>query len=371
MIIDGQIINKELRIENTNRCNAKCVICPRDKMVRPLATMPWNVFCALVLQGVQLGVETVSVFGYGEPLMDVELEKKIGYCADNGLETWITTNGSLLKQYRAYDLINAGLKNIRFSVHAATPVNYEKVHVNLEWGETLRNISNFIHINNRAGHPVTTHMSVIPMNGESVDHLVKMWEGFVDHLEIWKPHNWGGKKHYREVEPQKRTCMRPFNGPIQVQADGDVIPCCFLTDAEIVLGNIHDSALLDILVGEKYERLREMHYYGEYNNVPCETCDQRNIEDENPLLYSSRDPNKEIGKTSTTKFNLEDKNGIHTENDKHDSDSRRAHGFECGADSTEQRNGGRACLCALEELQTGSCLHGDDCCGGQPGGSGD
>ena len=291
--------------------------------------MEWGVFCSLVMQGIQLGVETVSVFGYGEPLLDKDLEKKIGYCSDQGLNTWITTNGSVLGLQRSFDLINAGLKNIRFSIHAVTPMEYDRVHKGLSWIETIRNVANFLHVNKRAGSPVTTHLTCIPLNGEPTDQVIETWEPHVDFLEIWKPHNWGGKKGYRKVDPLILTCNRPFSGPVQIQADGDVIPCCFLTNAEVVLGNIHDSTILDILTGPRYEAFRDMHRSGSYINVPCGTCDQRNVETESPLLYSNRDSG--IGKTSTTKFNLEKKNDLFSKDDQYHANSSRAGSAECAS----------------------------------------
>ena len=300
MIKDGKLINKEARIENTNLCNAHCVMCPREKMTREKTTMCWGVFCNVVDQCIDLGIDTASVFGYGEPLLDNNLGAKIGYCSQKGLNTWITTNASLLTQNRGFDLINNGLKNIRFSIHAITPSIYNKVHRGLDWLDVIGNISNFLKMNRKMNYPVKTHVTVIPTIDEPIEEI-KVWEKYVDHLEIWKPHNWGGAKTYRQSRPKKISCGRPFAGPIQIQADGSVIPCCFLTNAEVVLGNINDDTLLNILTGEAYEKFRMMHSCGNYKNVPCETCDQRNEEELSPLLYSSRDPLRSVGKTSTCK----------------------------------------------------------------------
>jgi radical SAM protein with 4Fe4S-binding SPASM domain len=255
----------------------------------------------LVDQSIELGANTVSVFGYGEPFMDKGVEEKIGYCSDKGLHTWITTNASLLSFERAYSVINAGLKNIRFSVHALNPYDYERVHGKLNWLETIGNIFNFIRVNKRLGQPCTVHLTCIPMNGEKIDDIIGAWAKHVNYLEIWRPHNWGNKKKYRKSIPKLTTCGRPFNGPVQIQADGNVIPCCFLTNGEIILGNIYENTLKDILTGSRYNRLRERHTTGIYYGLACEECDQRNIETENPLLYSNRDPERETGKTSTCK----------------------------------------------------------------------
>ncbi len=331
MIKNGKLINKEARIENTNFCNAHCQMCPREKMTRAKHTMGWGLFCSIVDQCLSLGVRTISVFGYGEPLIDKEIEKKVDYCSDKGLNTWVTTNASLLNRKKSYDLINAGLKNIRFSIHAASPYYYNKVHNGLDWLNVIKNIGNFLSINNKLGRPVITHVTTIPMYDEPLEHIIDMWEGRVDYLEVWKPHNWGGKKDYRENNPKKISCGRPFAGPVQIQSSGDVIPCCFLTDGEIVLGNVKKNTLFNILTEKMYENFRMLHTTGDYRNVPCETCDQRNIEDENPLLYSNRDAQRIIGKTSTSKFNVEGKNDLFTENDKHNVHSSRTGGNLCAS----------------------------------------
>lgn len=226
---DGKLINPEGRIENTSRCNASCIICPREKMTRPQITMCYGVFSTAVDQLKDLGVRAISVFGYGEPLLDTNVSDKILYCTNNGLETHMTTNGSLLDEEASYNLIYAGLKNIRFSLHGCTPLGYSRVHKGLDWLEVWSNFYRFVQLNNAAEHPCTVHVVSIPYNGEKVETIRKTWEPYCDHLEIWKPHNWAGGRSFRSVSRRKNTCGRPFNGPVQIQADGDVIPCCFLT----------------------------------------------------------------------------------------------------------------------------------------------
>lgn len=303
MLKNGQLINPEVRIENTNKCNAGCIICPREKLTRPLATMCNGFFTSLVDQSVELGARTISVFGYGEPCIDKELPYKIGYCSDNGLDTFITTNGSLLDYDFGSELLDAGLKNIRFSFHAITPLHHEHVH-KLQWLKVYRNFGNFVELNKLRGRPCKIHISCIPMHGETVEEIRTTWERFCDYLEIWRPHNWGGGRNYRTVFGKKKTCGRPFNGPVQIQVDGTVIPCCFLTNSELVLGDTNDDTILNILNNSAYRRLRSKHSEGDMVGLPCRDCDQRNEEQESPLSYSNRDPECATGKTSTCKLSV-------------------------------------------------------------------
>ncbi len=301
---DGQLACKEVRIENTNSCNASCTICPRGEMTRSKIIMPNEHFFSLLWQVKKLGAEQVSIFGFGEPLMDAHIAFKVELAVEDcGLETHITTNASLLTQQMAKDLLSAGLSHIRFSVHALTPATFANVHRGLSWEAVTGNMAAFRKLNNTLGHPCTIHLTCIPQHGESVKDVRELWEPFGDYLEIWKPHNWGGKKEYRNGEGTK-DCFRPFSGPVQIQADGNVIPCCFLTDGEVVLGNTYNHTVENILRGDAYRAFQQQHKENKLVNLPCGTCDQRFDSDESPLLYSNRDPDMEVNRLSTSKIKI-------------------------------------------------------------------
>jgi radical SAM protein with 4Fe4S-binding SPASM domain len=249
-----------------------------------------------------MGVNHLSLFGFGEPLLDRELEQKIRYATAKRMMTYITTNASLLDYHRACSLIDAGLKNIRFSVHGITEKTYKKVHKKILWDDVIRNISDFVTINWFENAQITTHVTCLAMNNENPSEVVEYWKKKgIDHVEVWKPHNWGGAKDYRKVNPRLKTCGRPTSGPIQIQADGNLIPCCFLTNGEVIYGNTHKKTIREILQGEIATAFRRAHDIGEFGNYPCATCDQRNENDE-PLLISTRGVG--IARLSTSKYAL-------------------------------------------------------------------
>ncbi|NIT58285.1 MAG: radical SAM protein, partial [Aliifodinibius sp.] len=156
-----KLINPEVRIETTNLCNAKCIMCPRDELTRPKASMPYEHCKNLIAQADDLGAELISLFGYGEPLIDTSLGAKIRYCTQLGLKTFITTNASLLSEWRCTQLISNGLSMIRFSMHGLTRETYENVHVGLNFYKVMENIDNFLIQNIKADKPVETHMTVL------------------------------------------------------------------------------------------------------------------------------------------------------------------------------------------------------------------
>lgn len=266
--------------------------------------MPDHAFREIVKQVKGMGAETISAFGFGEPLLDTGIADKISFCTGLGLKTFITTNSSLLDVEASAQLIGAGLSHIRFSAHGLYD-NYEKVHKGLRFDTFTRNTFNFVRIS-RGG--VDISVSVIPMHGETIEDIINFWKPgvMIDYLEVWKPHNWVNKKDFRSIVKQrKKTCGRPFSGPLQINADGTVMICCFDYNGEMTVGDTKKDSIESIMKGDNFNIIREKHRSGDLKGLPCDTCDQLNISDNNPLLYSNRDPERKINCTSSTKYQLQ------------------------------------------------------------------
>ncbi len=52
--------NKQISIEVTNRCAAKCVMCPREKMIQPLDTMSQAVYEKIVTDAVNFKPDSIA-----------------------------------------------------------------------------------------------------------------------------------------------------------------------------------------------------------------------------------------------------------------------------------------------------------------------
>ena len=299
-----KLINTEVRIENTNFCNAHCMYCPRERLTRRQCTMPLDHFKKVVDEAKSLGAELISIFGFGEPFMDKGLKDKIQYCTDLGLDTFITTNASLLFADQAYDIINAGLKHIRFSMHGFYK-EYNRIHRGLDFDTVIRNVFNFLAVRKSLKSNIKVSVSVIPQKPD-IDKIRLFWEPYCTWLEIWRPHNWTDGEAFRQVKRKKKSCGRPFNGPVQINADGRVMVCCFDFDAKLTVGDTYGESIESILKGDKFNAIRRKHESGDLSGLICESCDQLNEEEVSPLLYSNRDPDMEIGKTSSSKFKLKE-----------------------------------------------------------------
>jgi len=286
----------EVRYEVTDHCNAECVMCPRDhhKFGREHGVMNLEAYRISIDEVAELGCKQVVLTGFGEPLIDKTLERKVEYAKSKGMRTYIISNVSLLNRRRAKGLIEAGLDELRLSFYGMTKETYETVMVGLNFETTMKNITNFFKIREEHGSKLPRleiSWLVLPENADDTDLFKEYWEPRADAIEIWKPHNFGDGRNYRqryEDVAMKNTCGRPENGPLQIQWDGEVIPCCYDYNNQIVLGNAFQQPVLDILNGEKYRLLRLAHREKKFQLFPfCDQCDQL-LPHADALIYTNR-----------------------------------------------------------------------------------
>jgi hypothetical protein len=72
----------------------------------------------------------------------------------------------------------------------------------------------------------------------------------------------------------------------------------------VVLGNTKNHKIETILKGDAYSAFQKNHQRDTLTELPCGNCDQRFETVESPLLYSNRDPDRELDKLSTSKTKI-------------------------------------------------------------------
>lgn len=313
----ARLRHPEVRYEVTDHCNAECIMCPRDlhKFGRPHGIMDMASYKKSIDEVLDLGCKQVVLTSFGEPLIDKRLEEKIKYAKDRGLRTYMISNASLLDDKRATGLINAGLDELRVSFYGMQKESYEKVMVGLNFEVTMSNLHNFLSLREKMGTKlpkIEVSWLVLPENEQDTEYFKEYWEPLVDAIEIWKPHNFGDGRDYRqrfEDVALKTTCGRPENGPLQIQWNGEVIPCCYDYNNKVILGNAFEEPVLDVLNGEKYRLLRIAHSEKKFSLFPfCDQCDQL-LSHADALVYTNRHnlPKEEAVKMSNTDlYNLVD-----------------------------------------------------------------
>jgi len=304
-----KLLHPEVRYEVTDHCNATCIMCPRDKHEhgREHGIMDQKAYQKSIDEVVALGAQKIVLTGFGEPMLDKRLELKISYAKSKGLSTYIISNGSVLNSKRAKSILEAGLDEIRVSFYGMRPETYNAVMQGLDFDRTMSGMLEFLRLRNEMKASTRVQISYLELDENKSDTGLfrEFWEPKVDAIEIWRPHNFGDGRDYRlreETVEVKTTCGRPENGPLQIQWNGEVIPCCYDYNNQIILGNAFETSVLDILNGPKYRLLRYAHRMKEFNLFPyCDQCDQL-LPHADALIYTNRHnlPAEEAVKLSNT-----------------------------------------------------------------------
>lgn len=309
-----KLLHPEVRYEVTDHCNATCIMCPRDKHehAREHGIMDQKLYEKSIDEVVLLGAEKVVLTGFGEPMLDKRLELKIQYAKSKNLSTYIISNGSILSSKRARAILEAGLDEIRVSFYGMQEKSYNAVMKGLDFNKTISGMMDFISLRNELGAKTKIQVSYLEMeeNKEDTGLFKEFWESKVDAIEIWRPHNFGDGRDYRERHQSleiKTTCGRPENGPLQIQWNGEVIPCCYDYNNQIILGNAFITPILEILNGPKYRLLRHAHRTKDFNLFPyCDQCDQL-LPHADALIYTNRHnlpPEEAVKLSNTDLYNL-------------------------------------------------------------------
>ncbi len=139
-----------LYLETTNRCNLLCTTCPRTfEELEPPSDMSWELFTSIVDQFPK--IERVVLHGVGEPMMVAELPKMVKYLKDRGVYVLFNTNGTLMREKKSRELIEAGLDEMRISLDAAEAKAFEAVRGRDLFDRIVRNIKNFTALKDRMG----------------------------------------------------------------------------------------------------------------------------------------------------------------------------------------------------------------------------
>ena len=304
-----KLLHPEVRYEVTDHCNASCIMCPRDlhEHGREHGIMDQAKYEQSIDEVVALGARKVVLTGFGEPMLDRHLEDKVAYANSKGLSTYFITNGSALTPKRSRRLMEAGLSEMRVSFYGMRPETYNAVMQGLDFHRTMKGILEFLRLRDEMGAHTKVQISYLelPENKSDTQAFKEFWEPKVNAIEIWKPHNFGDGRDYRlrdQDVSHKTTCGRPENGPLQIQWNGEVIPCCYDYNNAIVLGNAFQTPVLDVLNSEKYRLLRYAHRAREFGIFPyCDQCDQL-LPHADALVYTNRHslPPEEAVKLSNT-----------------------------------------------------------------------
>ena len=273
-----------LMIENTNHCNAECVMCPRELLSRKRGFMDLGLFEKIVREvSGQRRKPVVHLHGFGEPMLDALLPERIRLAKAYEIRhTYIVSNASLLSPEMSRQLIAAGLDKMKISFYGTDEESYNSTMRRLDFKVTLQNIKDFLRIRTelKRGNPrlILQYLPTATNRNQS-DAFRALWEPLIDkqagdRLNVAALHNYGGGRDYNRTEQKiVSVCYFPWTS-LSVLWDGRAVTCCMDSNGVQVLGDLNAQTVKEVWTGPVLTGLRDDFRKFRYEAYPvCQSCD--------------------------------------------------------------------------------------------------
>lgn len=284
---------ERLQIETFLGCNARCSMCSVKDWAREHGEMSDKVFHAAIEQGTDFNdsLHATSLTMDGEPLMGRHIAKRVSYSKKAGLRAvGFATNGSLLDDVKAAELLDAGIDWISFSFDSLDKEIYEAARGRLSFSRTLENITNFVARRNAGNYETKVNIRHLDHRGNPAD--------FAAYEAFWKPqlrsrdqvhyarvYNWYNDSAADPTVPL--SCAYPLTSLV-VLRDGTVPLCCHDFNATVPFGNIMTTSLTDLWNGPEWVRVRDLHRRSLGGQIDfCVGCEMPEYEDDRKMLDAS------------------------------------------------------------------------------------
>ena len=273
-----------LMIENTNHCNAGCVMCPRDTLSRKRGFMDFGLFAKIMkeVSGVRRKPVT-HLHGFGEPLLDKLLAERVQHAKTCGItHTYIVTNASLLFPETSRKVIGAGLDKMKISFYGTDEESYNTTMKGLNFKVTFQNITEFLRIRKdmKRGNPRLI-LQYIPneTNHAKTEEFKALWSALIDTkvgdcLNVSSLHNYGGGRPYNHLGKKiVSVCYFPWT-TMSALWDGRVVTCCMDSNGVQVVGDLNSQSIQEVWNGAVLSRVRDNFRKLDYRDYPvCLSCD--------------------------------------------------------------------------------------------------
>jgi radical SAM protein with 4Fe4S-binding SPASM domain len=274
-------------IEPSGYCNLKCGFCPHGVPGSDLKKdlMSYELFRKLIddIGSFPGRPKLLRICGNGEPLMNKFLVDMLRYAREQEVSERIEmlTNGLLLSPDTIRYLPEC-LDRIIISIEGLCAEDYLRISgAKMDFKKFLGSLDALFTARKDCIVHHKIHHEAVPSQ-EKEREFHELFEGRCDEIFIerlvpmWPQLDSAYSSHeFRFSDDPVRTrrvCAQIFKG-VQVQADGEVVPCCVDWKRVNVLGDLRTESLFDIWNGPRMKRMQLQHLSGNKPNLePCRDC---------------------------------------------------------------------------------------------------
>lgn len=232
-------------------------------------------------------IKMLRFAGTGEPLLHKDIAKMVDYAAKKQLTSSIdiVTNGSKLTPELSKDLVDAGLSTLRISIQGVTDQKYKQITGReIDFTQFREQLAYFYHHKGKTQIYLKIIDCALEDNEEerfleifgdicdliAIEHLLPA-VAQIDYSAISKQ---SSKLTQNGVALQEaEICPQPFY-LMQVNPDGNIVPCCAMETA-YVLGNCKQQSVYEIWHSQRFNDFRKTQLLKQKGIYPvCRDCQQ-------------------------------------------------------------------------------------------------
>ncbi len=273
-------------IELTDRCNLRCVFCPKGKGIGGVGgDMGFELFKKIINQIKAIASpREIILVGIGEPLLYPKLIEAIKYVKEETQsKVSLITNGVLLDMKTGSNLINSGLDSLTISINSS-PSKYKEFTKADKYEQVEKNTRDFLWLLNGGNTKMRLEASIQILDtintNEEIAAFKRYWKPYLypnARIHVQPLVNWGGNIGCKNKNTKRHPCGL-LQGSWAISIEGNAFPCCVAFGYEdagnLSLGNVKEKSIEELFTKNKVAGLRKIDMAGRLGKIhPCDICD--------------------------------------------------------------------------------------------------
>ena len=284
--INPEIPSKNLLIEVTNRCNCSCIFCANSKMIRKRKNINKDFVKKILIEAYDLGVKEVGFYTTGESLLDPSLSSYIRLAKEIGYEyVYLTTNGILLNEEKAKEIIDAGIDSIKISINAINREDYKFIHGVDYYDVVFDNLKKLYDYrkNKKLSFNIFVSYIATRYTDYAINDIKNHFIDYCDEVAVVNVRNQSGmmpeinkmlscKKEEGKFESKRLVPCHYVFDTINVTSEGYLTACCTDFENYLAYADLNKISLKEAWNNKTITELRKKHLKNELDGTLCYNC---------------------------------------------------------------------------------------------------
>jgi len=266
-------------IELTNACDLNCVFCPHSHLSES-SFMSLQLIKKL-LGEIKSSAKLIKLNYIGEPLLHPQFDEILKLCkTGTNARIALSTSAKHLDEDLAAEIVELELDEITFSLDAATPETYQKIKGCTDFTQVVKNIKNFLQLNNGSVRAVVKLIEM-NVNRQEIELFKELWADYKCEVRVSWINTWAGqlpnlKNLSTSFCPNRHKPRMPCADlwyKMVINAKGLVPLCCNDFSGTKPLGDVNDQCVEDIWNSDTLRFYRRAHSESGFKQLGlCAEC---------------------------------------------------------------------------------------------------